>query len=245
MYICNIKYNEMRNKMSRELKKQILLDGLSEMNDDGTSYIIADDEIRNDFLPAIGRYKDEYQIYINMYSPWKKYENVDDLIEEYLSYDNSSEVVDYILVDVLTFNQLRELSINEKIEKIKKTAPIGFYNDFYKNLELFGGTYVISDLHIKYLFGVAITDEKDGYYYVFLENKDGISISSVKYNVYGGKPFIPLITLMNEENYQNYINQEGNIIKYHLENNMKIIQHIISTQFNSCNYMKLYGKLFL
>jgi len=158
--------------MSFEKKnsKGYLLDLINQLTDE--TCIITHHREHDSFIPALFRKELKYQIYMNMYSPWEEYEDVTDLIDRFFSYITDKDDYYFTIESVEYFNQRRRQSIENSVRVKEENGGDENYNTIRKELEQWGGTYVIApSQHVKYLIAACESDED--YYYVYLQQING------------------------------------------------------------------------
>ena len=162
---------------------------------------------KNYHIPSILKYGNKYQIYLSIFSQFEDY-SIDELIDCFLKFVNSNDEYYFDIITKKEFEELRKLAItNDVIEKSSSPKDENF-NIIVKELEKYGGTYVLFPHSNKVEFLIAACSTDEDYYYVCL-TLNGIEVNLCFQSCVGG--FISLIDKFNEKDYksiQNYILNE-------------------------------------
>jgi hypothetical protein len=201
----------------------------------------------NYHTPSILKEGDKYQVYTCMYSQFDEYESIDDLIDYFFKFVNLEDEYYFEIVLESDFEKMRKSSISSDIatKSVFKRLDSNF-TIITKELEKYGGTYVITPSNtIEFLISACSTDED--YYYVCLIVK-GINIELSFHTCVGY--FIPLIDRLNEEEYKNI---QSYVLNEHIETldpktlrpGHKIITENIEKFFNESTTDVLFTPIYL
>jgi len=211
-------------------KQQRLLDLLNHIEVDNCIITVSG---QNDFLPAVFRQDQKYQIYLHEFSEFKEYDDVSDLITEIMKYSNYEDFVEYKLVPCTEFYGMRlqsiKTDIKNRIENINVPENTSL-KDIISNVERDIATYVISNGEVKYLVCAVSTDED--WYYMYLV-VDGLELK-VEFSTCVGH-YIPLHRYLPEEEYQKVINYT--ISKAIEDKNISTTSHWFCNKFHTTEFV--------
>lgn len=150
------------------------------------------DPNKNSHIPAILKSGDTFKVYTSLSSQFTDYK-LGELIDYFMKFVDTDIEHHFELVDKDEFEKIRLETLKNDI-KIKDTEnnENDNFNIIKKELEIYGGSYVITPSNeIKFLIGACTTDED--YYYIFLtlSGHTGLGINLNFESCVGG--FIPLI----------------------------------------------------
>jgi len=161
-------------------------------------------------VPAIMKDGDICYIYTSIlsnFSPYK-YESIDELIDDFLKFIDFDEAYAIDMVKKSDFEKIRKVSISCDIAARSASQSDENYNIINKELEKYGGTYVLMTPSNKVEFLIAACSTDEDYYYVCL-TVEGIEIKLSFHTCVGG--FISLIDKFDEKEYsriQSYVLNE-------------------------------------
>jgi len=156
----------------------------------------------NTHVPAILKHEDKYQVYTCLYSQYQEY-SISELVDYFMKFVDTTVEYYFELISINEFEQLRLNTLKNEVATMQKNSGgNGNFDIITKELEKYGGTYVITTPghDIKFLIAACTSDED--YYYIYLILKRGIEVGvELSFETCVGS-FIPLIDKLSEEDYK-------------------------------------------
>jgi hypothetical protein len=200
-------------------------------------------------VPAILKHEDTYQVYTCLYSQYQEY-SISELVDYFMKFVDTTIEYCFELVNKNEFEQLRLSTLKNEVSIMQKNPGNNENFDIIaKELEKYGGTYVLTmSQDVKFLIAACTSDEDYYYIYLNLNKSSEISIGLSFESCVGG--FIPLIGRIEDKEYQriqSFVINEAieTLDPKTLRPGYEVLQEKLEEEFNKSTEYVLFTPIYL